>query len=605
MRTIALAIALLTLSPTPEQSYESLKRQAESSYSEKSYGRAHELYEQIAALSLPAEEKRWVDFRLADTAWRADASNRDAARKQLEELIRDYHDRVSAEAEESLGDFGDQPHYLAALEWWASSSDIDDARRRYLLIAFRMTSAPRDVLANAMSIAQTTEDRDHARFLLAQQLGNEYTPEPGERALELLDAIIADGKQASEWYDDALMIEAARLTQPGRPEVNEDGSVTFKPDYTKALELYRRLLTEFTASETRFYQQAQRAAEQIDEPSVTVGTAMTFLPQSEQQLLLAWRNVRQVSLSLTPVDLVDDVRLSVNRNWTDGITTSGHAPIRRWTYDTNDRGDHAPSNAQIRITPKLAPGAYVVEASASDKSSRQLVLVTDANIVMHQAGGRSDLFVCDAETGQPIAGARLRVWQQRDRDMTSIHAVTDANGFATARNSSESGGMLFVAASAPDNRQAWLNTWSYGGYADRDAEWRIYAFTDRPAYRPEETVRWKFIARMRRDNEWITPSRGTIDYEIHGPRGEKVASGKATLNEFGSFWSDLPLKPSMPLGSYAITFHKTTDHNEVVGNAQLFRLEEYKLPEFRVDVHTPPGKQYRLGDTVEATIETS
>src|SRR5207249_1227831 len=44
-----------------------------------------------------------------------------------------------------------------------------------------------------------------------------------------------------------------------------------------------------------------------------------------------------------------------------------------------------------------------------------------------------------------------------------------------------------------------------------------------------------------------------------------------------------------------------------VGSAALFRLEEYKLPEFEVSVSTPEEggrrKLFRLGDRVEATIE--
>ena len=101
-------------------------------------------------------------------------------------------------------------------------------------------------------------------------------------------------------------------------------------------------------------------------------------------------------------------------------------------------------------------------------------------------------------------------------------------------------------------------------------------------------MQWKFVARVRNDNEWITPAKETIDYEIRSPRGEQVAAGKATLNEFGSFWSELPVTPAMALGSYTITFTKLNAKNQIeaIGNAQLFRLEEYKLPEFRVEVKT-------------------
>jgi len=48
-----------------------------------------------------------------------------------------------------------------------------------------------------------------------------------------------------------------------------------------------------------------------------------------------------------------------------------------------------------------------------------------------------------------------------------------------------------IAAAAGKGRQAWHSTYAYSyGGADQREAWSIYAFTDRPAYRPGETVQW-------------------------------------------------------------------------------------------------------------------
>ena len=136
--------------------------------------------------------------------------------------------------------------------------------------------------------------------------------------------------------------------------------------------------------------------------------------------------------------------------------------------------------------------------------------------------------------------------------------------------------------------------------------WKIYAFTDRPAYRPAETANWKFIARRYNGSVYSTPANVTIEYEITDPRGTKVKSDKIRLNEFGSAWGSLELTDKMPLGEYRVTFwDEGRQHG--IGNATLFRLEEYKLPEFKVSVTTPEEngqkKTFRLGETVEASIQ--
>src|SRR5262249_43959178 len=136
--------------------------------------------------------------------------------------------------------------------------------------------------------------------------------------------------------------------------------------------------------------------------------------------------------------------------------------------------------------------------------------------------------------------------------------------------------------------------------------WRIYAFTDRPAYRPKEVAQWKFIARKYQDSVYSTPAHQTVEFEIQDPHGAKVKEGKAELNAFGSEWGSMELTEGMPLGEYRINFWEV-GRNKHIGHATLFRLEEYKLPEFQVSVQTPEEngrkKAFRLGEKVEANIQ--
>ncbi|MBL8194498.1 MAG: hypothetical protein JNM06_11960, partial [Blastocatellia bacterium] len=139
--------------------YEKIKSEAEKLYSEGSYSMANQLYQKLADWPLSDTEKRWVNFRLADTLWRSQAATNtsdntkyEQARQQLEILVRDINreqdrDLVWAEVQESLADFYWQRnnsrswgqasnYYLAALDWWAGSQNLDLARRRYLKIVF-------------------------------------------------------------------------------------------------------------------------------------------------------------------------------------------------------------------------------------------------------------------------------------------------------------------------------------------------------------------------------------------------------------------------------------------------------------------------------------
>src|ERR1043166_8815175 len=354
METFIVLLAAL-FAAGPPSSYAELRHQGESFIAEKSFAKAHAAYEEASHLALTAEEKRWVEMRLADTAWRASEEEPPAeARKTLEALARsDDHDRVYADANESLGDLvverdsglNDAMHwYAAALDWWAGSDDLPLARKRYLAIVFRIaggddegtfryvpTFIPKEVLANAVAIADTPEDRAHARFLFALRLLAEFRPESTERGLELLDEVIAMGK-TNAWYDDALFAAATQLAQRGAIVV-DGGQAVMKPDNVKALALYRRIVGEFARNETRYYDQARRAIATIESPSLSVFAMETFLPKSEQEVRLTWRNV-------SAIDLTTDARVNPRMNWISQLPSTGRS-VRRWTFRTNDRGDHA------------------------------------------------------------------------------------------------------------------------------------------------------------------------------------------------------------------------------------------------------------------------
>jgi uncharacterized protein YfaS (alpha-2-macroglobulin family) len=660
MKTIIISflIFLVFNALAQQPDYSELRSEAEAQYASGSYARAHELYSRIDKTRLNAAMARWVDFRLADTSWRAQAATQssdtspfDVAQMQLEELLRaaDKDREVTwAEAHESLGDFfwtrrgqmnwsAAWPHYQQALDWWAGQRDIDLARERYLKIVFRAAHPPRadeyyfytsygnyiplDVLENALKISASANDTAHINFLIAMTMrytgggdwaGLQRVPDQFEDALKA-------GKQ-TDWYDDALFYYADWLTNYGSLRQLEDGQWQQQPDYVKALELYRRLVREFAKGQTRYYDQAQEQIKNITGPSIGVAVGNIFLPGSELQFGLTTRNVRRVDFALYKIDMTRDVRFNGSLEeqdegegefspWVQNMSTAGRTPVKTWTKNINDSEIHKPYSEQNRIEGKLPVGAYLLEAKSGPLLSRDLLFISDATLVLKSSNSQALVFFADALTGAPIANATVALWEsyyiQDKWHWRRVRQTTDADGLArfTLKTISDSSRNLFAAGISND-RQAFSLGSAY--YQSKNDGWRIYAFTDRPAYRPKETLQWKFIARRLSNGVYSTPASQVVEYQITDPRGTKVTEGKATLNTFGSAWGSLELGEQLPLGEYNIQFW---DQNRMqnIGSAKLFRLEEYKLPEFKVQVKTPEQdgrkKAFRLGEKVEVEIQ--
>ena len=241
MKTIILSISAFTFllfnALTQQADYSQLRNDAETEYAQGSYSRANELYAKVDKSKLNRAEVRWVEFRLADTAWRAQAATQtpdttrfEQAQKQLEELIRVVEketdrDLVWAEAQESLGDYfwrrgqmswgAAWPRYQQALDYWAGQRDLERARDRYLKIIFKAAHPPHaddyyvytyygnyiplDILENALKISNTANDISHINFLLAMSMryaGGDYMAR--YRVPDQFEDALKAGKQA-DW----------------------------------------------------------------------------------------------------------------------------------------------------------------------------------------------------------------------------------------------------------------------------------------------------------------------------------------------------------------------------------------------------------------------
>ena len=629
--------------------YTSLQKQGETYFKQSSYAKAREVYLKAKSLKLAPERQRWVAFRLADTLWRAqaatnnpDSSKFDKARTKLEKMVRDIkrvddQDRIWVEVQESLGDFWwlrrnsknwgtAWSYYQKALEGWAGATDLEPARERYLRIVWNIASPawretyyyygyygnqlPLKILDNVLKIAKSQEDRFHAQYLIAMTLKNRGDFDSLQRTGEAFEAALKGGKQ-SEWYDDALFQYAQWLSQ-GEVILLEDGRQQRQPNFLKSLKYYRRIIKEFKKGETRYYDQAKNNSANITRPQLSVGVSSIFLPGSEIEYHTNWRNLGRVDFSLYPVDLSRDVSISNNRDvsaWKSQLNLLVKEKIKSWTEKVKDAGDHRPGQKTFQLAPALPPGAYILKATGGGMEARELILVTDATVVLKTAPSQALVYFSDSASGAPLAGARVKIseryYDKRKWRWRELSAKTNADGLAVFKlKKTRENAELFVGA-AKGNRQAFVTAYSRRYYSQAHP-WKVYVHTDRPAYRPNETAHWKLTARTYDGSIYATPANQTLEYQITDPRSSKIKEGKIKLNEFGSAWDSFELAESMPLGAYRITFWNT-GRKKHIGDAELFRLEEYKLPEFKVSAKTPEvdgkPKTFQLGDEVEVVVQ--
>jgi uncharacterized protein YfaS (alpha-2-macroglobulin family) len=242
--------------------------------------------------------------------------------------------------------------------------------------------------------------------------------------------------------------------------------------------------------------------------------------------------------------------------------------------------------------PVLKPGLYVVETRAGTGRSYDWMMVTGLGLVTKTVGPNVLAYTVDLKTGSPVAGVGVKVFAQKESAGTG---TTNTEGIANiVTSTTETEGDRTILARNGESF-AFVTTWLEGR---ESASSLIYAYTDRPVYRPGQRVYMKGIVRQRQNEGYVTPTGRGVRLEVKDSRDNLVYRGSSKTDGFGSYYASLDLNPEAATGYYTLT---TTLEGASEGQESGFRVMSYRKPEFSVKV-TFPKKRYMRGDTVRAKI---
>jgi uncharacterized protein YfaS (alpha-2-macroglobulin family) len=263
-----------------------------------------------------------------------------------------------------------------------------------------------------------------------------------------------------------------------------------------------------------------------------------------------------------------------------------------------------------------AAGSYLVVAKMPQgNSSRIVIWVADTVIVKKPLKQQMLYYVADAVSGKALAGVEIDFFGYRTRQIKGtkryrviqrrLKRKTSADGLVVINPADMSQQMSWLATVADgEGRLAFLgftNVW-YPDYYDAEYnQTKTLIMTDRPVYRPAQTVRFKaWVRHAKYDREDTSSFAGRhFTVRIHNPKNEQIYSQALTADAYGGIQGEFKLAADAALGLYRISH----GHSSVYGG-QTFRVEEYKKPEFEVSVEAP-AEPVMLGEKITAKIKAA
>ncbi len=350
-----------------------------------------------------------------------------------------------------------------------------------------------------------------------------------------------------------------------------------------------------------------------------VGTYNAYTPTVASIL---HRNIENVDLSLLRMTKAQFMRYS-GETWLQQLQNPPRANgdvTRQWRITPPSEKNRS----QVWFEPlvqengdPLAPGMYFLSVQSPEMPVTrsegemtvpevQVIALSRYNVTLKASATDALVWVTDLQTGAPVAEVGVSLEDERGFKRTG---QTDASGVYTVTFPSRDVYQplfAFVGTPGEDDfavaNTRWtdgLDPWNFDLYGETYApEYNVYLYTDRPIYRPGQTVYFKGIVRQDSDARYSLPTLKTVPVEIRDAMGDLIFRETLPLNALGTFHGELKLDEEARLGYYNIGIQLTTYYGGNVG----FQVAEYRKPEFEMSV-TAGQPAYRQGDTISVTVQ--
>jgi uncharacterized protein YfaS (alpha-2-macroglobulin family) len=236
------------------------------------------------------------------------------------------------------------------------------------------------------------------------------------------------------------------------------------------------------------------------------------------------------------------------------------------------------------------PGLYLVEAMVGDHRASTLVFVSDTIAVTKVSAKQMLVWVADRRDGKPIAGART-LW-------------TDGVG-VLASDKTDQRGVANFERTAPEKTYVFGEDPKGGVYVAENFYYdseiyntKLYAVTDRPLYRPGETVFVKFFGRDFHSARESAPiAASDLKLQVFDPNGFPVAGQTVRMAPTTGGDTSFQLPDNAAAGGYELRFIYKDD-----AYSAAFRVAEYQKPHFEIHV-IPDKRDFKTNEDIKGRVQ--
>ena len=271
-------------------------------------------------------------------------------------------------------------------------------------------------------------------------------------------------------------------------------------------------------------------------------------------------------------------------------------PRRTWRFNQ--------FQGSVQVSPYAGVHVYVARGATPwnpDTIYAEAVIVSSLRLAAKRDDTHSLVMV--HRNGRPAGWADLSVYHSPDwQTRPSVIRRTQLNSWGlVVTQTPREGSLTYVVRDGAHVaiQHAWDRSWG------EPQTWLAHVQTDRPLYRPGQTVHWKAIVRetLIASNRYRTPVNEEVRAFLRGPEGSRQPLGTFTTSAFGTVDGSYTFSEAARHGEYVIEVDagRLVPGEERSVGAVSFGVEAYRKPEYKVTV-TTARTSYTKGQTIQATV---
>ena len=316
------------------------------------------------------------------------------------------------------------------------------------------------------------------------------------------------------------------------------------------------------------------------------GWSMAFVRPDEPVLYANAVNIQSADITVAPLSLQDFFSLQNSYD-----NQQAYVPNNPITYSqTFDLSPGTTSEVKIGLAQQnnqLLPGLYYVNLSSPQiESAKNIYLIASSQVNLTFKLGATEALVwaVDLPSQTPVANAPITIYDSAGSPIGS--GTTDENGLWKGEvGTRDFQAYAILGAPGDENFAMAVNNWGWGisawdfGYSQQvqPPHTKIYMYTDRPMYRPGQTVYFRGVARQAFNARYELPSTNNIPLILRDANGVQLSTLNMQLSPYGTFNGEFTLSPEAVPGYYAF-------ENSPLEFYFSFQVAEYRKPEINLGV---------------------